>query len=166
MSAWDDAMAERIIDKVRRAGIHIITNAPINLMLEGRGHSHPKPRGIARVKELLKAGVNVACGQDDIQNMFYPFGRMDPLEVALITAHAAHLGAPAEIQAAFDMPRYHAAKLWRLEVYGVRVGARANLVVLAAKRAVEALRLQPDRRFVIRDGRLLTKRETKVNWFR
>jgi hypothetical protein len=40
---------------------------------------------------------------------------MDPLEVALITAHAAHMGAPAEIQAAFDMPRYHAARLWGLD---------------------------------------------------
>jgi cytosine/creatinine deaminase len=72
MSAWDDKMAGRIIEKVRQANIHVITNAPINLMLEGRGHPHPKPRGIARVKELLEAGVNVVCGQDDIQNMFYP----------------------------------------------------------------------------------------------
>ncbi len=101
MSAWDDTMAARIIDKVRQANIHVITNAPINLMLEGRGHGHPKPSGIARVKELLEAGVNVACGQDDVQNMFYPFGKMDPLEVALITAHAAHLGAPEEIRGGF-----------------------------------------------------------------
>jgi cytosine deaminase len=164
MSAWEDGRAERIIEKVHRARIHVVTNAPINLMLEGRGHDHPKPRGIARVKELLEAGVNVACGQDDLQNMFYPYGRMDPLEVALITAHAAHLGAPDEIQSAFDMPRYHAAKLWRLDDYGVRVGAKANLVVLAAKSAVEALRLQPDRHYVIRNGRILTETVTKTQW--
>ncbi len=132
MSAWDDTMAERVIDKVRRANIHIVPNPPINLMLEGRGHSHPKPRGIARIKELLEAGVNVGCGQDDLQNMFYPYGKMDPLEVALITAHAAHMAAPEEIQAAFDMPRYNAAKLWPLDDYGVQVGAAANLIVLDA----------------------------------
>ena len=94
MAAWDDAMAARIIDKVKAAGLHVITNAPINLHLEGRGDAQPVRRGIARVKELLEAGVNVTCGQDDLQNMFYPYGRMDPLEVALITAHAAHLAAP------------------------------------------------------------------------
>ena len=55
----DDALAERVIDKVKQAEIHIVTNAPINLMLEGRGHGYPKPRGIARVKQLLEAGVNV-----------------------------------------------------------------------------------------------------------
>ncbi len=164
MSAWDDATAARIIDKVKKANIHVVTNAPINLMLEARGHGHPKPRGIARVKELLAAGVNVACGQDDIQNMFYAYGRMDTLEVALITAHAAHMSAPSEIQAAFDMSRYNAAKLWKLDNYGVHVGATANLVVLDADSAVSALRRQPDRRFVIRNGRILSETRTQTLW--
>lgn len=162
MSAWDDAMAERIIDKVAQAKINVITMAPINLMLEGRGDRHPKRRGIARVKELLEAGVNVTCGQDDMQNMFYSFGNMDPLEVALITAHAAHMSAPSEIEAAFDMPRYNAAKNFHLEKYGVQAGARANLVVMDAHSAVDALRRRGDRRYVIRDGRVLTETRTDV----
>lgn len=164
MSAWDDALAERVIDKVKQADIHIITNAPINLMLEGRGHGYPKPRGIARVKQLLEAGVNVVCGQDDLQNMFYSYGKMDPLEVALITAHAAHLAAPHEIEAAFNMPRYNAARLWRLENYGLRVGAEANLMVLPARSAVEALRRQPSRRYVIKQGRILSETRTDTTW--
>lgn len=166
MSAWDDALAGHVIDKVCAAGISVVTNAPINLMLEGRELPHPKPRGIARVKELIEAGVNVACGQDDLQNMFYSYGKMDPLEVAVITAHAAHLSAPHEIQAAFDMPRYHAARLWPLPDYGVKVGAEANLIVLDARSAVEALRRQPDRRYVIRKGRVLTETRTDVRWHR
>ncbi|HMQ55509.1 MAG TPA: amidohydrolase family protein, partial [Anaerolineae bacterium] len=164
MSVWDEALAARVIDKVKQAEITVITNAPINLMLEGRGYAHPKPRGIARVKELLEAGVNVVCGQDDLQNMFYSFGKMDPLEVALITAHAAHLSAPHEIQAAFDMPRYNAAKLWRLENYGLQVGAVANLMILDARSPVEALRRQPDRRYVIRNGQVLVKTQTVTRW--
>jgi cytosine/creatinine deaminase len=162
MAAWDDAMAARIIDKVKAADLHVITNAPINLHLEGRGDSPPVRRGIARVKELLEAGVNVTCGQDDLQNMFYPYGRMDPLEVALITAHAAHLAAPGEIQAAFDMPRYHAARMLRLERYGVEVGAPANLVLIDAASPVEALRRQPPRRAVIREGRVLAETVQRV----
>ncbi len=165
MSAWDDALAERVIDKVKQADIHVITNAPINLMLEGRGHGYPKPRGIARVKQLLEAGVNVVCGQDDLQNMFYSYGKMDPLEVALITAHAAHLAAPHEITAAFDMPRYNAARLWRLENYGLHVGAEANLMVLAAHSAVEALRRQPDRRYVIKAGKIISQTRTETKWY-
>lgn len=164
MSAWDDRLAGRIIEKVAQARMNVITIAPINLMLQGRGDRHPKRRGIARVKELLEAGVNVSCGQDDLQNMFYSFGNMDPLEVALITAHAAHLSSPAEIQAAFDMPRYNAAKNFRLENYGVKVGAEANLVILDANSAVDALRRRGDRRYVIRKGQVLAETRTDVRW--
>lgn len=164
MSAWDDRLAERVIEKVAKAKINVITIAPINLMLQGRGDSHPKRRGIARVKELLEAGINVTCGQDDLQNMFYSFGNMDPLEVALIVAHAAHLSSPAEIQTAFDMPRYNAAKNFRLEDYGIQVGAPANLVILDAASPVDALRRRGDRRYVIRQGRVLAQTCTETRW--
>jgi cytosine deaminase len=162
MSAWDDPLAQRVIEKVAEARINVITMAPINLMLEGRGDSHPKRRGIARVKELMEAGVNVSCGQDDLQNMFYSFGSMDPLEVALITAHAAHMSSPAEIEAAFDMPRYNAAKNFRLHNYGIYEGARANLLIMDARSAVDALRRRGDRLYVIRDGRILTQSTTTI----
>lgn len=166
MSAWNDALAERVISKVAEARLNVITIAPINLMLQGRGDRHPKRRGIARVKELLEAGVNVSCGQDDLQNMFYSYGNMDPLEVAFIVAHAAHMSAPNEIETVFDMPRYNAARNFRLDDYGVRVGARANLMVLDAKSAVDALRRRGDRRYVIRDGRILAENrtQTKLNF--
>jgi cytosine deaminase len=85
---------------------------------------------------------------------------MDPLEVALITAHAAHLASPQEIQAAFDMPRYHAARMMHLEPYGVTVGAPANLIILDASSPVGALRRQPPRRYVIRAGQILAETRT------
>ena len=164
MSAWDDAMAQRIIDKVKQADLHIVTNAPVNLMIQGRKDQQPKRRGIARVKELLEAGVNVSCGQDDLQNMFYPFGSMDMLEVAMMTAHAAHLSSPKDIRAAFNMPRYNAARGRGLQNYGVHVGADANLVVIDARTDIEALRRQPDRRYVIRHGKVIVETQTIQKW--
>lgn len=165
MSAWDNALASRVIDKVKQANITVITNAPVNLMLHGREDSHPKRRGITRVKELIEAGVNVCCGQDDLLNMFYPFGNMDPLEVALMVAHAAHLSSPHEIQTAFDMPRYHAAKALHLEKYGIYPGAKANLVLLDASSPVDALARHGDRKYVIRDGNVLATTDTTTKQF-
>ena len=78
MSAWDDGMAAAIIDKVKAADIHIITNAPINSMLEGRHHGYPKPRGIARVKELLEAGVNVVVVRTIFKICFILLARWIP----------------------------------------------------------------------------------------
>jgi cytosine deaminase len=164
MAAWDDALAERVIEKVAQAKLNIITNSPVNLLLQGRGDRQPVRRGITRVKQLLEAGVNVTCGQDDLQNMFYPYGNMDMLEVAMIVGHAAHLSSPAEIQAAFDMPRYRAAQALRLEGYGIRPGAPANLVLLDAANPLDALCRHPDRRYVIRQGKVLVETATQITW--
>lgn len=155
MAAWDDALAGRVIEKVRQAQINVVTNSPVNLMLQGRGDHQPVRRGITRVRELLEAGVNVACGQDDMRNMFYPLGQMDMLEVANFVAHAAHLSSPKHLQAAFDMPRYNAARVMRLPDYGVRENAAANLVLIQANSAADALARQPTRPYVIRKGQVL-----------
>lgn len=164
MAAWDDRLAARVIEKVRRAGINICTNAPVNLLLQGRGDRQPVRRGIARVRELLDAGVNVTCGQDDMMNMFYPFGRMDMLEVANFVAHAAHLSAPNDIQATFDMPRYNAARVLRLPDYGLRAGAAANLVLIPADSAVDAVARHPIRPYVIRQGHILVHNRAQTEY--
>jgi cytosine deaminase len=165
MSAWDDGQASRVIEKLLLARITIITNPPVNLMLQGRHDHQPVRRGITRVKELLDAGVNVVCGQDDMLDMFYPFGRMDPLETALFTAHAAHLSSQQEIQVAFDLPRYHAAQAWGLPDYGIKVGNPANLVVFPEKTPVDVLRMQSPRRWVIRQGKLIVENHCSTQWF-
>jgi cytosine deaminase len=159
MAAWDQKTLERVIEKVKKADITVVTNAPINLLLQGRGDDILVRRGIARVAELLEAGVNVCCGQDDLLNMFYPFGQMDPLEVANITAHAGHLTSPQQIEAVFDMPRYNAARNIGLESYGLHEGADADLILLKATSAVDALRRKPERTYVIRKGEILVENE-------
>ena len=162
MSAWDEKLFQRILPKIVEAKINICTNTPVNLMLQGRQDFHPVRRGIARVKDLLEAGVNVTCGQDDLQNMFYPFGNMDMLSVANFVAHAAHLSSEEQIKQSFDLPRYGAARALNLEGYGIFEGADANLVLFEAKSAADALRRQPDRLFVIREGEVLVQSERKL----
>jgi len=164
MAAWDDTLASRVIEKVQRAGVNICTNSPVNLLLQGRGDRQPVRRGIARVRELLDAGVNVTCGQDDLMNMFYPFGQMDMLEVANFVAHAAHLSSPAHIQAAFDMPRYRAARVLRLPDYGAHLGATADLVLIPASSATEALARQPIRPYVIRQGSIVVHNHVQTEY--
>lgn len=164
MAAWDKKTLARVIDKVKRADITVVSNTPINLLLQGRLDEIPVRRGIARIKELIEAGVNVCCGQDDLMNMFYPFGQMDPLEVANIAAHAGHLASPDQIQVVFDMPRYNAAKNIGLDNYGVYEGADANLILLNAKSAVDALRRKPERLYVIREGEILVQNTVQTTF--
>jgi cytosine deaminase len=131
-------------------------------VIQGRGDGNPVRRGIARVKDLLEAGVNVVCGQDDLLNMFYPFGNMDVLSVANFVAHTAHMSSASEIQQVFDMPRYKAAKVLGLENYGLEVGDEANLVIFPANSAADALRRYQPRNYVIRKGEILVESEQKL----
>ena len=161
LAAYPDDYADRVMDRVAEAGIHMITNPATNLMLQGRGDSHPKRRGITRVKELLERGVNVAFGQDNLRDMFYPFGHDDPLELGFLLAHAAHMSQPDEIEAVFDMTTNGAAKVLGLTDYGTAPGCAGDLVVLDARSPLEAIVNKPDRRHVIRRGRVVAETETR-----
>ncbi len=157
MAAWEDDYAAGVIRRAATVGVNVITNPPTNLMLQGREDREPRRRGIPRIKELMGAGVTLAAGQDCIDDAFYPFGNADPLQVALILAHAAQLGTPAEIAAALRMIGEDAAKILRLPEYGLIPGARADLVVLDAERAADALREQAPRRWVMGRGRIVAE---------
>jgi cytosine deaminase len=157
MASWEDSYAATLIARAAAAGVMVATNPPTNLMLQGRGDAEPRRRGIPRVKELLAAGVTVAAGQDCVDDAFYPFGTADPLQVALIVAHAAQLGTPSEIAAALRMVTTDAARLLRLPDYGLMLGARADLVVLDAESERDALREQAARRWVLRGGRVVAE---------
>ncbi len=157
LAGYPDDYAARVIEAVAAAGIHVICNPATNLMLQGRGDPHPRRRGITRVRELREAGVNVAFGQDNLRDMFYPFGRADPLEIALLMAHAAHMGQPDEIDAVLFMATEGAARVLGATDYGTAPGCAGDLAILDARSPVEAIARQADRLHVIRRGRVVAR---------
>ena len=161
LAAYDDHYAGYVIEKVKKAGINMITNPVTNLVLQGRNDKQPIRRGITRVKELLAAGVTVSFGQDCVKDTFYPFGSADMLQVALVTAHAAQMTLPHEIEKVFDMITCDAAKILRLENYGPEEGKDADIVILDALTINDAIRLQPSRLYVIKGGKVIAKNEYK-----
>lgn len=116
----------------------------------------------ARVKELLKEGVNVALGQDDIADAYYPYGRNNMLEVAFLASHLLWATTMAEMEQLYDMVTKNAAKAVGLKSYGLRVGNRADLVVLNTKSVYEALTYQDVPAFVITRGKLIVENEFKT----
>ena len=167
LAAYDDLYASKVIGMIKEAEINMITNPATNLMLQGRFDKEPKRRGITRVKELLAVGVNVCYGQDCLKDTFYPtWGREDMLEVGLITAHAAQFTMPKEIEILFDMPTINAARVLRLKKYGIKVGNPASLNIIDAPNVQEAFRIQADRLYVIRQGKVIARTKTISELFR
>src|SRR3989475_7174715 len=157
MAGYNDVYAAKVIDMVATAGITISVNAHINLVCSARLDREPKRRGTARVKELLARGVNVITSQDDVNDPYYPFGKPDPLECAVMLAHVAQLTLPHELEQVIDMITVNAARAARVADYGIAPGMRADLVVVDAPSAHEALRLQPPRLHVFKDGRAVAR---------
>src|SRR6516164_5253635 len=153
MAGYNDVYAAKVVDMVTSAGITISVNAHINLVCSARLDREPRRRGIARVKELLARGANVITSQDDVNDPYYPFGKPDPLECAVMLAHVAQLTLPHELEQVMDMITVNAARAARVSNYGIAPGMSADLVVVDAPSVHEALRLQPPRLHVFKDGR-------------
>jgi len=108
-----------------------------------------------RVKELLAAGVNVALGQDDVNDAYYPYGRCNLLEVAFLASHLLWMMSQQDRETIYDMITRNAAKILRLEGYGLRVGNPADIIELNAQDLRRAYAYHSESRRIIRNGRLL-----------
>jgi cytosine deaminase len=111
----------------------------------------------ARVKELLEEGANVCLGQDDISDGYYPFGRNNMLEVAFLAAHLLWMTTNRELETLYDMITMHPARAMNVKDHSLKVGAPANLVVIAAPNVLEALREHKSPLYVISHGRLIDR---------
>jgi cytosine/creatinine deaminase len=160
LAAADDDYADEVITACAESDITVVSNPVTNLILQGRGDRGLIRRGTTRVRELLAHDVNVAFGQDCVNDAFYPFGRGDMLEVALISAHATHLASAVELRQALDAVTTAPAQAWRLGTsYGVAAGADADLQIYAAPVWAEVLRMQHPPTHVFRSGTLVARTE-------
>jgi cytosine deaminase len=124
--------AKRIIEGLVEVGISVITLPAANLFLQGRGAPQSAPRGLTPIQGLRAAGVRVAAASDNIQDPFIPTGSGDLLEIARWTLLAGHLGL-SDLGTAFDLVSSAPAAILGLGAnYGIRPGARADLLIADA----------------------------------
>src|SRR4030088_1767805 len=167
MHSYNNAYAYRLINNLKRAQMHMVTNPLDNSTLQGRFDSYPIRRGHTRVKELLSAGVNVCIGHDSVMDPWYPLGYGDPLQAAFVLAHYGQMSGHNELRTLIDMITWNAASALGLEGYGVLPGCRADLCAIAAPSEMDAIRLIAPRTMVMRGGKIVARTEaarTTVIW--
>jgi cytosine deaminase len=167
MHSYNNAYAYRLINNLKRAGLHMVTNPLDNSVLQGRFDSYPIRRGHTRIKELLAAGVNVCIGHDSVMDPWYPLGYGDPLQSAFVAVHYAQMSGQAELETLFDMITTRPAQALGIANYGLTEGSPADLVVFAAPSEMDALRLIAPRRLVLRGGKVVARTQpaqTTVVW--
>jgi cytosine deaminase len=146
----------RVIDTMRRAGIHVISLPATELHVKGRADRHSW-RGVTRIEELRAAGVNVSISTNNVVNPFTPYGHPDMLRQALITAMAAHLGNLDQMAWLLDLITVNPARALGLKGYGLSEGCQADTVVLDAADPIQAITEQSEKLWVFKAGRMVAR---------
>ncbi len=126
-------------DRLAHAGVAIMTNAP-------------GTHGFPPVTALRAAGVTVFAGSDNIRDAWWPFGNGDMLDRAAIIAYRSGFYTDAELCSAFELTTTSAAQALGLGLYGLVVGAPADLVVMDVQSIPEAVVARPVRKWVFKAG--------------
>jgi cytosine deaminase len=139
---YDDQRQAAVLDLTRRAGLGLV--------------SDPHTGSVALpVERALAAGIDVALGQDDIEDAYYPFGRHNLLEVAFLAAHLLDMRSARQQEVLVDLVTTSAARVLGLSTYGLRIGGPADFLVHDATRTVDLLARHAAPRAVVRAGRVL-----------
>ncbi|HCQ66610.1 MAG TPA: cytosine deaminase [Rhodobacteraceae bacterium] len=157
MHSMDNYYVSKLLPLIAEAQVAAIPNPLINIVLQGRHDSYPKRRGLTRVKEMQAMGIPVGWGQDCVRDPWYSLGTADMLDVAFMGLHVAQMTSPEEMRRCFDMVTEGNASIIGLEGYGLHEGAVGSLVVLDAGDPIEAVRLRPDRLWVISKGKVVSR---------
>ena len=128
-----------IATQLANAGVAVTILPSTDLHLMGRSHDHAVPRGVVPAEPLRKAGVTCSISTNNVLNPFTPYGDGSLVRMANLYANVCHVSRPADLAGCLDMITGSAARLMRLDDYGIAVGRPADLVCLDASDPAEAI---------------------------
>lgn len=141
LSAMAPEQFRQVAEQLAEADIGVVVLPATDLYLMGRGADRLAPRGMARADLLAAAGVRTAVATNNVLNPFTPFGDASLIRMANLFANIAQVGTGEEIAHSFSMVSDSAASVIGLSRPSApKVGAPADLLVLDAAGAVDAVR--------------------------
>ncbi len=159
MGSYDNAYCSKLFRLLKLSKINFVSCPTESIHLQGRFDSYPKRRGLTRVAEIDRAGMNVCFGQDSIVDPWYPLGNGNILRILEAGLHICHMLGYEDLQRCLDLISDNSARTLNLgERYGLEAGRPANLLILSAPDDYELLRTQGHARVSIRAGKVLMRR--------
>ena len=137
-----DARRRDLLQAMGELGITFTTVAPLRL-----------PQ--LPLHELDAAGVGFAFGTDGIRDLWSPYGTGDTLGIAWQYARASSLVRDEDLHRVVEIATRGAGRFAGREQHDLVVGARADVVLVEAEHAMDALVRVPPRLAVVGGGRLL-----------
>lgn len=147
---------------LREAGMGVITLPATDLYLMGRKDTHRIRRGLAPVRRLREAGVNVVAATNNVRNAFTPVGNANLLLMGLLLTVGAHMGTERDRREVLDMLTVDPARLLRLPPCGPAPGLQADLIVWDAPRLDDLVAAQAAPWVIVKRGRITVEHERIV----
>lgn len=159
MGSYDNAYCSKLFRLLKMSKINFVSCPTESIHLQGRFDSYPKRRGLTRVAEIDRAGMNICFGQDSIVDPWYPLGNGNILRILEAGLHICHMLGYEDLQRSLDLITDNSARTLHLgERYGLEVGRPANLLILSAPDDYEMIRTQGYALVSLRHGEVLMRR--------
>lgn len=163
MGSYNGAYASRLFRLLRMSGINFVANPLVNIHLQGRFDEYPKRRGVTRVKEMLKASINVCFGHDDVFDPWYPLGTANMLQVLHMGLHVCQVMGYDQINKSLDLISTNSARTLNIQdKYGLEEGKPGSLLILPAENGFDAVRRQVPVRYSVRHGKVIAQTQPAV----
>ena len=132
--------------------ITMLLENQIAIMSLGSANSNFPP-----IKKLYEAGVLLCTGTDGVRDTWGPYNGIDMLERVKLLGYRSGFYRDEEVEMLLDIATYGGAKVMKDDDYGLEVGKRADLVVVAGHTPTHAVVDQPGRNFVIKSGKIVAQ---------
>jgi cytosine deaminase len=141
----DPARLEQLVTLLLDNDIAIMSHAPSG------------PTLFPPLKLLHERGVRLFTGSDGVRDTWGPLNNGDLLERAYLIAYRSGFRHDADIDLALRMATFGGAQVMGLKGYGLQVGHAADLLLVQAETAAEAVCFHPARQWVIKRGRVVAQ---------
>ncbi|HCW34951.1 MULTISPECIES: cytosine deaminase [Pseudomonadota] len=164
MGSYDNAYCFKLFRLLKRSKINFISCPTESIHLQGRYDTYPKRRGITRVPEIDRAGMNICFAQDSIRDPWYPVGNGNILRILDAGLHICHMLGYEDLQRCLDFISDNSAKTMALdEEYGIEVNRPASFILFNVKDDYEVLTNQAKPILSVKNGKKIMERfEEKV----
>lgn len=141
----EPARLEALVALLLENDIAIMTHAPAG------------PTPFPPVRLLHERGVRLFTGSDGVRDTWSPLNNGDMLERAYLIAYRNGFRDDPGLELALHMATYGGAQLMGAARYGLTVGSDADLLLVEAETAAEAVAFHPARRLVLKRGRVVAR---------
>ena len=160
MGSYDNAYCYKLFRLLKRSKINFISCPTESIHLQGRFDSYPKRRGLTRVPEIDRAGMNICFAQDSIRDPWYPVGNGNIIRILDAGLHICHMLGYEDLQRCLDFVLDNSAKTLCLgDQYGIEVGRPASFIIMPAKNDYEVVANQVKAILSVRNGKIIMQRQ-------